>query len=135
VTVPASETIRDVLLGGGFFTGIATIVVALISSGDAQYSRNLQSFEQARIIQSRDYSKMLDSKRDICAAAFHYLEDETPNARLSKEQIGISFQSADRIIQSCGNPTPPPPKILLPELQSGKGASSIVASSNQGEAR
>lgn len=133
--MPASETIRDVLLGGGFFTGIATIVVALISSGDAQYSRNLQSLEQARIIQSRDYGKMLDNKKDICVAAFHYLEDETPNARLSKEQIGISFQNTNRIIQSCGNSTPLPPKILLPELRSGRGGSSIIPNFSQGEAQ
>jgi hypothetical protein len=134
--VPSSETVRDVLIGGGFFTGLAAIVAALISSGDAQHSRTLQSYEQARVIASQQYSQALATRQQMCSAALSYIEDDKPNSSLTETQKRIAFDAVAQGLQHCGLALPPPPQVINPS-ESGSMTTPVDAQTRpkQGESK
>lgn len=109
------ELARDLIIGGGFFTGIATVIVAFISSGDAQQARTLQSQEQARVIISRQYRDQLENQRSLCATAIGYIEDEKPNVLLTGPQKQIAMEAVVSGLRNCSAEMPKPPSLVINE--------------------
>lgn len=113
--MPRQELARDLIIGGGFFTGIATVIVAFISSGDAQHARTLQSQEQARVVISRQYRDQLENRRRLCEAAIGYIEDDKPNLLLTGPQKQVAMNAVVSGLENCTSETPKAPSISIPK--------------------
>ena len=105
----------DLLIGGGFITGIASIVVAFISSGDSQQARMLQSQEQYRVVVSRQYRDQLENRRSLCEAAIGYIEDDKPNLLLTGPQRQVAMDAVLAGLRNCSSEMPVPPTVHIPD--------------------
>lgn len=125
---------RDLVIGGGFFTGIATVIVAMISSGDTQQARILQSQEQARIVVSRQYHDQLENRRSLCEAAIGYIEDDKPNLLLTGPQRQVAMEAVVSGLRNCSSDIPQPPPISRPEIDTDvRGDGTAYPSKSRGE--